>query len=72
MFRILLTLLSFIFLINSHAQPTGGLNVAFEKFSLPNGLDVVFHIDRSDPIVAVALTAHVGSAREMRKHNFPG
>ena len=25
---------------------------------------MVFHIDRSDPVVAVALTAHVGSARE--------
>lgn len=39
-------------------------NVDFEKFELDNGLDVVFHIDRSDPVVAVALTAHVGSARE--------
>jgi zinc protease len=31
---------------------------------LPNGLQVIFHIDRSDPVVAVSLTAHVGSARE--------
>ncbi|HEY0461356.1 MAG TPA: pitrilysin family protein [Pyrinomonadaceae bacterium] len=38
--------------------------VNFEKFILPNGLQVVFHVDRSDPVVAVALTAHVGSARE--------
>ncbi|MDY8134057.1 pitrilysin family protein [Aquimarina sp. 2201CG5-10] len=38
--------------------------VDFEKFTLDNGLQVVFHIDRSDPVVAVALTAHVGSARE--------
>jgi zinc protease len=38
--------------------------VTYEKFELDNGLDVVFHIDRSDPVVAVALTAHVGSARE--------
>ncbi len=40
------------------------LNIEFEKFELDNGLEVVFHIDRSDPVVAVALTAHVGSARE--------
>lgn len=39
-------------------------NLEFEKFELENGLDVVFHIDRSDPVVAVALTSHVGSARE--------
>ena len=38
--------------------------VAFEKFTLDNGLKVVMHIDRSDPVVAVALTSHVGSARE--------
>ncbi len=39
-------------------------NINFEKFKLDNGLEVVFHIDRSDPVVAVSLTAHVGSARE--------
>lgn len=39
-------------------------SVDFEKFTLDNGLKVIFHIDRSDPVVAVALTAHVGSARE--------
>ena len=45
-------------------ESTPDFNIAFEKFELDNGLDVVFHIDRSDPVVAVALTAHVGSARE--------
>ncbi len=44
------------------SQPA--FKVEFEKFTLPNGLEVVFHIDRSDPVVSVALTAHVGSARE--------
>ncbi|MES2777555.1 MAG: pitrilysin family protein [Bacteroidota bacterium] len=38
--------------------------VDYQKFTLPNGLDVIFHVDRSDPVVAVSLTAHVGSARE--------
>ncbi|MBC3538709.1 M16 family metallopeptidase [Rufibacter sediminis] len=38
--------------------------VDFEKFTLANGLTVVFHVDKSDPVVAVALTSHVGSARE--------
>ena len=44
------------------AQPN--FVVDFEKFTLDNGLEVVFHIDRSDPITAVAMTFHVGSARE--------
>ncbi len=35
-----------------------------EKFKLDNGLTVILHVDKSDPVVAVALTAHVGSARE--------
>jgi len=39
--------------------------VKYEKFTLDNGLDVILHVDKSDPVVAVALTAHVGSAREI-------
>lgn len=39
--------------------------VDYEKITLANGLQVIFHIDRSDPVVAVALTSHVGSAREI-------
>lgn len=46
------------------ASQAAGLKVEYQKFTLPNGLDVIFHIDRSDPVVAVNLTAHVGSARE--------
>ena len=39
-------------------------NVNYERFTLDNGLTVILHVDRSDPVAAVALTAHVGSARE--------
>lgn len=42
----------------------GGL-LPYESFELENGLKVLFHVDRSDPVVAVSLTAHVGSAREL-------
>ncbi|MGF1923162.1 MAG: M16 family metallopeptidase [Bacteroidia bacterium] len=50
----------------SAQQPVAkaSFKVDYEKFTLPNGLQVIFHIDRSDPVVAVSLTAHVGSARE--------
>lgn len=50
---------SFVF-----GQKTPSFKVQYEKYTLPNGLTVLFHIDRSDPVVAVSLTAHVGSARE--------
>ena len=44
---------------------SAGLNIEFEKFTLDNGLEVVLHIDRSDPIVAINLAVHVGSSREL-------
>ncbi|MFH6970839.1 M16 family metallopeptidase [Flavobacterium petrolei] len=49
---------------NSQNQKSKEFKVEFEKFTLENGLQVILHIDRSDPVVAVALTSHVGSARE--------
>lgn len=36
----------------------------YESYQLDNGLTVIFHKDTSDPVVAVSLTAHVGSGRE--------
>jgi len=38
--------------------------VALEKYTLANGLEVVLHQDKSDPVVAVAIQYHVGSNRE--------
>ena len=38
--------------------------IPYEKYILPNGLTVIIHEDRSDPVVHVDVTYHVGSARE--------
>ncbi|HEX7087988.1 MAG TPA: hypothetical protein VF198_16630, partial [Vicinamibacterales bacterium] len=38
--------------------------VEFTKFTLPNGLDVIFHVDRKLPIVHVNQWFHVGSKDE--------
>ncbi len=46
------------------AKAEAALDINFEKITLDNGLDVIFHVDRSDPVVAINLAAHVGSARE--------
>jgi zinc protease len=40
------------------------LSITFEKYTLPNGLEVVLHQDKSDPIVSTAIMYHVGSSRE--------
>ena len=36
----------------------------FEKYTLPNGLDVILHEDHSTPIVGVNVWYHVGSKNE--------
>lgn len=46
-------------------RPAGTLSLEYERYELPNGLDVILHVDRSDPMAAVAMTFHVGSAREV-------
>ena len=40
------------------------LSIDFEKYQLENGLDVVLHQDKSDPIVSLAIQYGVGSNRE--------
>ena len=40
------------------------MDIAYEKWELPNGLKVLIHEDHSDPIVQVHVTYHVGSNRE--------
>jgi len=44
--------------------PDGPLQVPYRLFTLPNGLTVILHQDRSVPIVAVNVWYHVGSANE--------
>lgn len=50
--------------MDTTVESSATFNVEFERFTLDNGLTVLLHVDRSDPVAAVALTAHVGSARE--------
>ena len=40
------------------------IKIEYEKYTLPNGLNVILHADKSDPIAAVYVVYHVGSARE--------
>ncbi len=63
-FKSLIILFFILCGLNLSAQDTKDLNIDFETFTLQNGLRVIFHVDRTDPVVAVALTSHVGSAKE--------
>jgi zinc protease len=69
---LLLALLAIAGLTTSSAQtrpaaPAAASDVpriAFEKFTLPNGLDVILRQDRRLPVVAVDLWYHVGPSNE--------
>ena len=45
-------------------EETAKLSIDFEKYELDNGLDVILHQDKSDPIVSLAIQYGVGSNRE--------
>jgi zinc protease len=40
------------------------MDIAYEKYTLSNGLDVILHVDHSIPVAAVNLWYHVGSQNE--------
>jgi zinc protease len=51
-----------------HAQKTpqtNSINIPFETYKLPNGLNVILSVDRATPTVAVDVWYHVGSKNEI-------
>jgi zinc protease len=48
------------------AQKKKEFKIPFEKYKLENGLNVILHVDKSDPIAAVYVVYHVGSGREVQ------
>lgn len=48
----------------AHAEAQATPRIQFEKYKLPNGLDVILHEDHSTPIIAVDTWYHVGSGDE--------
>ncbi len=61
---LIVVVLSLISCSNSQ-QSDEKLSVPYEQYQLDNGLSVILHQDKSDPIVAVAIMYHVGSNREV-------
>ena len=61
MFKYLLS-----FLIMASSMAITQVNIKYEKYVLPNGLNVILHEDHSVPIVSVNLWYHVGSGREVQ------
>jgi zinc protease len=40
------------------------LSIGYEKYTMPNGLQIILHADHSDPMISYAIMYHVGSSRE--------
>jgi len=53
-----------VFIIAGCGSDKTDLKIDFKKYTLENGLEVILHEDKSDPIAAVAIQYHVGSNRE--------
>ena len=53
----------FLLLIVSSLAPAQ-INIKFERFTLPNGLQVILNEDHSVPIISVNIWYRVGSGRE--------
>jgi zinc protease len=63
---ILIFLIMNILALSVYAQSQLPIMPKYEKYKLTNGMNVILHIDRSDPIAAVYVVYHVGSAREVQ------
>ena len=62
-----LAVLTIILVISacSKAPVTEKLDLKYEKYAMPNGLQVILHTDHSDPMISYAIMYHVGSSREV-------
>ena len=54
-----------IVLLKEKTAELGSPSISYQKYQLKNGLTVILHQDKSDPLVHVDMTYHVGSAREV-------
>ena len=57
--------LLFILFIGCNEREKTPFKIDYEKYQLDNGLTIILHEDKSDPIVGIAIQYHVGSNREI-------
>jgi zinc protease len=55
--------------VAAEPRASGPFDIPFEKYALPNGLEVILHHDASLPLVAVNLWYHVGPSSEPPKRS---
>lgn len=58
------SILAVLLASSAYAQEAARIAVPYERFVLPNGLNVILHEDHTTPTVSVNVWYHVGSGRE--------
>jgi len=59
-------IISLLLVLAACSPKSSEFKLSYDNYKLENGLEVIFHKDYSDPIVAVAIVYHVGSNREVK------
>jgi zinc protease len=59
-------LLLFCFVIALYGGGKKEFKIPYEKYKLENGMNVILHVDKSDPIATTYVVYHVGSGRELK------
>ena len=62
---LIISVFAAIFMIGCNLEAKTPFTIKYEKYTLDNGLTVILHEDKSDPIIGVAIQYHVGSNREI-------
>jgi zinc protease len=62
---LLVPALLFILSSCSKKEASDKLTIGFEKYTMPNGLQVILHTDHSDPMISYTIMYHTGSSREL-------
>jgi len=62
--NLILSISALFMFIGCNEEPKTQFKIDYEKYQLDNGLTIILHEDKSDPIVSVAIQYHVGSNRE--------
>ncbi|WP_026839400.1 M16 family metallopeptidase [Gillisia sp. JM1] len=69
-FMLSLSVVAFVYCDKAMGQEKANqdpeLSIEFEKYELDNGLNIILHQDKSDPIVSLAIQYGVGSNREKK------
>lgn len=64
MFRLISLAVIIVLFSSCSGSSSDKLEISYEKYTMPNGMQIILHEDHSDPVISYAIMYHVGSSRE--------